>query len=262
MAGRLNLSKWYADCITDTGDALILYSAELRWRSHTIHYTGLLTHRPGAPTRTRVSLRRQAPPQLRDSAVHWHSQPWKMQAEWRDLGDPIHQSLLSTPEGSLDWHCLAPRSSVEFLLPGTDPIRGWGYVEHLQISIAPWHLPIQQLRWGRFVNAEDAILWIDWRGPETRQVVYYNGSPTSPAIIADHQIDLPYSTTLTLVPIATLREGPLGSTALAKLPHLDRIFPARILQVREHKWLSHATLCRPGRPDSTGLAIHEVVDWP
>jgi len=256
------LSKWYADCITETGDALILYSAELHWRSHAIHYTSLLTHHPGAPALNRVSLRRHASPEIHDAVIQWQSRPWKTQAEWRDLGDPIHQTLLDTAEGSLNWHCLAPRSCAEFRLPGTNPIRGWGYVEHLQLSVAPWRLPIQQLRWGRFVNAEDAIVWIDWRGPETRQVVYHNGSPAAPASITDHQIDLPNSTTLTLAPIATLREGPLGSTALAKLPHLDRIFPARILQVREHKWLSHATLRRPGRPDSTGLAIHEVVDWP
>ena len=59
---RFELSKWYADCVTDDGAAFILYSAALRWRGPTIHYTSLLAHRSGHPTRTRVSLRRQPSP--------------------------------------------------------------------------------------------------------------------------------------------------------------------------------------------------------
>ena len=47
------LSKWYADCVTEQGDALILYCAELRWRGPAIHYTSLLTHRGGRPARSR-----------------------------------------------------------------------------------------------------------------------------------------------------------------------------------------------------------------
>jgi hypothetical protein len=59
-----------------------------------------------------------------------------------------------------------------------------------------------------------------------------------------------------------LRDGLLGSTALSVIPHLDRLFPDSILNMRECKWLSRAVLRRPGHPDSIGMAIHEVVDWP
>ena len=60
----------------------------------------------------------------------------------------------------------------------------------------------------------------------------------------------------------TLPTGPLGATALAVIPDLDRLFRASILAVRECKWLSRAVLHRPGQPDSDGMAIHEVVEWP
>jgi hypothetical protein len=35
-----------------------------------------------------------------------------------------------------------------------------------------------------------------------------------------------------------------------------------MLNVRERKWLSRAVLRRTGLPDSIGMAIHEVVEWP
>jgi hypothetical protein len=136
-------------------------------------------------------------------------------------------------------------------------------VEHLRLSLAPWRLPIHQLRWGRFINATDALVWIDWRGPHNRQVVYYNGAAVSAQTIGDREVVWGGGeAVLGLEPSAILREGPLGATALAVLPNLDRLFPARMLKVRERKWLSRATLRRPGRPDSTGMAIHEVVEWP
>ena len=94
-------------------------------------------------------------------------------------------------------------------------------------------------------------------------MVYYNGVSVAARSIGDCEIVLDGGeTVLSLEPIAVLREGALGATALTVLPDLDRLFPAAILRVQERKWLSRAVLRRTGRPDSTGMAIHEVVEWP
>lgn len=257
------LSKWYADCVTEDGDALILYSAELRWRWPAIHYTSLLTHHGGRPARSRFSLRKQPPPEARDGGIEWKSRAWKAEGRWRDPGSAIREVLFDSPAGSLEWDCVAPRSFAQLRIAGDGEFRGWGYVERLRLSLAPWRLPIHQLRWGRFINATDALVWIDWRGPYSRQAVYWNGAAVSARTIGDREIVLADGdAVLSLDAAATLREGPLRATALAVLPNLERLFPARILKVREQKWLSRATLRRPGRPDSTGMAIHEVVEWP
>jgi hypothetical protein len=108
-----------------------------------------------------------------------------------------------------------------------------------------------------------ALVWIDWRGPYNRQAAYYNGSAVPIREIDDHKIALADGDiVLSLEKEATLREGLLGATALSMLPNLNRLFPARILKVREQKWLSRGVLRQPGRPDSAGMAIHEVVEWP
>jgi hypothetical protein len=256
------LSKWYADCTSEQGNAMILYSAELGWRGPAIHYTSLLTHRRGSPPRSRFSLRKQPAPEAQQSGIEWRSRAWKAEGRWSEPAAGMREVLFHSPAGSLEWNCVAPRASARVRIDG-DEMRGWGYVEHLRLSVAPWRLPIQQLRWGRFVNDTDMLVWIDWRGSYNRQVVYYNGAPVSASEIGDRKIVLADGNiVLSLDTGVTLREGLLGATALAVLPNLDRIFPARILKVREQKWLSRGVLQQPGRPDSAGMAIHEVVEWP
>jgi hypothetical protein len=256
------LSKWYADCTSEEGDALIFYSAELNWRGPAIHYTSLLTHRSGSVPRSRFSLRRQPPPEVRENGIEWKSRAWKAEGLWSEPAAAIHEVLFDSPIGSLEWNCMAPRAGARLHIDG-DEFRGWGYVEHLRLSVAPWRLPIQKLRWGRFINETDILVWIDWHGPFNRQVVYYNGAAVTAREIGDRKVVLSDGdVVLSLETEATLREGLLGATALAVLPNLDRIFPAHILKVREQKWLSRGVLRRPGRPDSSGMAIHEVVEWP
>jgi hypothetical protein len=256
------LSKWYADCANEQGDAMILYSAELNWRGPDIHYSSLLTHRSGSSPRSRFSLRRQPAPQVQEKSIEWKSQIWKAEGRWSEPGAGMHEVLFDAPDGSLEWHCVAPRASAQLRIDG-DEMQGWGYVEHLRLSVAPWRLPIQQLRWGRFINPTDALVWIDWRGPYNRQAAYYNGVAVPIREIDDHKIALADGDiVLSLEKETTLREGLMGATALSALPNLNRLFPARILKVREQKWLSRGVLRQPGRPDSAGMAIHEVVEWP
>jgi len=255
------LTKWYADCVTDCGDACILYSAELRWPP--IHYSSLLRYRNGHRPQNRFSLRKQPAPQVRDACIEWTSRIWKAQGQWRDFGGSIREVLFDSPAGSLEWECVAPRASAHLRIGDDQEIRGWGYVERLRLSIAPWRLPIRQLRWGRFINDSDTLVWIDWRGPYNRQVVYYNGAAVRAQSISDTEIALQNGeAVLSLESSMPLREGRLGATALAVIPNVERLFPAGILAVRERKWLSRAVLRRPGRPESAATAIHEVVEWP
>ena len=259
MAG-FELIKWYADAVTDEGAAVIVYSAELRWRGPAIHYANLLIRSKDQDTVSRFSLRNQPLPEVRDDAVEWTSRAWKAKGRWSDLGGGIHETLFDSAGGSLGWDCIAPRARAEVRIAGAGDFCGWGYVERLRLSIAPWRLPIRRLRWGRFVNESDALVWIDWSGDFNRRVVCCNGANVSAERIGDREVLLESGGgALDLEPIATLREGALGATALSVLPDL---FPARMLRVEERKWLSKATLRRPGRPDSIGIAIHEVVEWP
>jgi len=240
-----------------------VYCAELRWRGASIHYANLLTQPDGLPARSRFSLRRRPPPTVRDAGIEWKSPAWDAEACWRETGPRVRETLFESAAGSVEWDCLAPRAAAEIRI-GAEPLyRGWGYVERLRLTLPPWRLPIRELRWGRFVNSTDALVWIDWRGSHQRQVVYYNGSSVAASAIGDREIALQDGeAVLTLEAGTVLRDGALGSTALSVFSNSRRLFPASILGVRECKWLSRAVLRRPGRPDSEGMAIHEVVEWP
>jgi hypothetical protein len=61
---------------------------------------------------------------------------------------------------------------------------------------------------------------------------------------------------------SVLREGALVKTALSMIPGINKLFPLRILQARECKWLSRGLLKQPDAEESRGWAIHEVVRWP
>ena len=43
MKSSFLLTKWYLDCVAESGDAVILYVADLRWNALTVHYGSLLT---------------------------------------------------------------------------------------------------------------------------------------------------------------------------------------------------------------------------
>jgi hypothetical protein len=257
------LSKWYADCVSDDGNAVILYQAELRLGMVPIHYESILLKDHDSPALARYSLRRHSEPIAKDDRIEWKSSNWRARASWCGLGSTQREVLFESDAGTLLWNCVAPRAVATVQIDNERSLSGWGYVEHLRLSVPPWRLPIHRLRWGRFVNATDALVWIDWSGPYAKRVVYLNDLPAPAACITDKEVVLETSgAALHLEDSHVIREGRLGETALAVFPKLRDLFPGSIVNVRECKWVSRATLRRPGCPDSTGTAIHEVVEWP
>jgi hypothetical protein len=169
--------------------------------------------------------------------------------EGLEIGQAHREILFESESGSLDWNCVAPRSKVAIQVGPEPGLEGWGYAEHLLLT-------------GRFVNATDAVVWIDWSGPYSKRVVYWNGFGVNAEEIGDDTLTLAGKAVLTLDRSVVLRDGVLGATALSVIPNLERLFPDSILNMRECKWLSNAVLRRPGQPDAVGMAIHEVVEWP
>jgi hypothetical protein len=227
-----------------------------------IHYQSMLRH-DGERTRSSSSLRKGQPPTVEDNVLKWHSSALQIDGTWRSLSRPLQETVLESDAGSIHWHCLQPRAFASVRVGKTAAISGFGYVENVRMSIPPWRLPLQQLRWGRFLSETDELVWIDWCGPYSKQVVFYNGESVLATGITDHAVALAASaTTLSLDRGRVLREGTIVHTALAKLPGLEKILPRQILAVRECKWLSRAVLRRAGAAEAAGWAIHEVVQWP
>jgi len=250
-----HLSKWYLDYVTDPGDASIGYVGDLQWGPAHLHFSSLLRSQRSEVTQ-KNSLRRLTLPEVSGDQISWNSTQFEFSAVWHRDANEVRETVFASEEGSVDWHCLMPRARAN---AGGDS--GFGYVEHLSMTIAPWKIPIRHLRWGRFLSAPDWIVWIDWQGEYSKRILYRNGEATT-ANIDDAEISLDDGSRLLMDRSLTLRSGPLGTTALSSIPGVNKTFPARLLQVNECKWRSRAKLECPGREDVEGWAIHEIVSWP
>jgi hypothetical protein len=250
------LSKWYLDCVTDAGDASIAYTGTAQWGMVRIHYSSLLES-TGGRINLSHSLREQDEPSISQASLRWQSKPLAVEGEWESSSAPLHETIYSSSEGSIEWHCLMPQANTRFR-----DRRGLGYAEHLTMTIAPWKLPIDTLLWGRFTSAQDSVVWIDWQGESSRRLVFINGKAVPVSVLDDDRIEFQDGSLLTMDRSLVLREGALGSTALSVIPGIRKTFPARLLQMNECKWRSRSRLQAPGRPAVEGWAIHERVSWP
>ena len=250
------LSKWYLDCVTSSGDASIAYSGMVNWGPIRLHYASLLES-TAESVRSRHSLRTQTEPNIDHGLLRWRSGALKLDGEWKADSVEIGETIFASGAGSIEWHCLMPRAQARM-----HNRLGLGYAEHLNITIAPWKLPIRTLRWGRFGTPSDWIVWIDWMGDFTRRIVYRNGEMAPTSVIEDYQIEFLDGARLILDRSLLLREGSLGAAALSAIPGVRETFPARLLNVNECKWRSRARFERPGMSTVEGWAIHERVEWP
>jgi hypothetical protein len=140
-------------------------------------------------------------------------------------------------------------------------MQGFGYAERLDLTVAPWKITIGELQWGRFLSATDSLVWIRTGGAQRTTIAVHNGQDVRLSHIEPESVRLESGPALELDCGRTLRTGRLSDTVLPAAPVLERFFPRSILNLRETKWCSHATLTTKDRT-STGWAIHEVVEWP
>ena len=255
------LGKWYLDCVSDRGEVIIAYVAEVRWRALALRYTSVLVQRAGEETKVRATLSGAPPPGIDGREIRWSAPALGVSARFTRTTEEVADTVLSRGDGRVEWRCHAPRARARFDLEG-GAIEGLGYVEHLTLTLAPWRLPIDALRWGRFLAEDTSLVWIDWRGPHEHQRVFLDGAALGPCRVDDHGLrSADGATTLTLAPPRCLRRGALGKTALSILPAVDTVFPARILATEEHKWVTRGALVHQGSRHE-GWVIHEVVRWP
>jgi hypothetical protein len=253
------LTKWYLDCVAESGEAVILYVADLRWNALTAHYGSLLTVLGGRVAST-SSLRRGAIPKVEDGMIVVNLPQLDVEGTWHRLRSPIQRTVFESGHGSVEWHCLQPMSQVDLLLRGTRLI-GRGYAECLTLSVLPWRLPLHELHWGRFLSDPDAVVWIDWRGLRQRRIVIHNGEERKVKSIKESEIVFADpDARLELDRGLVLRQGRLGDTIFPGVSRLAGLLPRSMLSVSECKWLSRGFMHSSGA-ESSGYAIHEVVKW-
>lgn len=250
------LLKWYADCVSTGGDALIVYSGQLRYKQFAVSYESTL-----AEQRVKHSLRRSSITAGLD-CVSWVSRGLGLCGEWRGCSPEIRETVFQSDHGSVEWECLIPNGVAVIERTQRPALRGIGYLERLRLTIPPWRLPIHRLRWGRFLSERNTLIWIDWEGDFRTRIVYSNGSRVHATSVSSDELILEGGSRLAMDRGLVLREGKLGDTVLHSIPGLVRVAPPHIFLMDECKWRSRATLESPGCPSDRGWCIHEEVTWP
>ncbi|MBZ5649232.1 MAG: hypothetical protein LAO18_01975 [Acidobacteriia bacterium] len=254
------LTKWYLDCVDESGDAAIVYVANLRWNKLSIRYGSLLTVLDGR-AHSSSSLRKCAFPRLEGDTTTLTLPHLGIMGTWRALRAPVKRTVFDGEDGSADWHCHQPMAQVDLLLQGKTRMTGLGYAECLTLSVLPWKLPLEELHWGRFLSEQDALVWIDWRGPQPWRTLIHNSEEHEIQSLTESEILFaPSGTSLELDRGLVLRSGQLGQTVFAGVSHLAKLLPHNMLSVEECKWRSRGVL-QTGNSSASGWAIHEIVKW-
>jgi hypothetical protein len=214
----------------------------VRWGALRVAFASSLIH-DGSKAQTTMRVRRDAEPVRDERAIRWSPRSLDVDLELTQRVQSIEREL----HDGVMWHCVAPCGDAIVRLPGRD-LRGRGYAEVLEMSVAPWSLPIRELRWGRAAGAQRSLVWIQWIGAKPLRIAVLDGALAEAADIADDSVRLADGMSVTLSDPIVLREDHLGRTLKP---------PGAI----ERKWRSRATLAAPDRPRDEGWAIHELITF-
>ena len=255
LSVEFRLEKWYIDIVSSEGQARIAYVARLNMGALCLKYASVLRV-DGHRVRTESTLRGVSVPEGQ-SPLHWRCVPLGIAVALTPAASPRSARILDSAEGGIDWCCFAPRARVVFH-DGAEVIEGTGYAELLTMTIPPWSLPWDSLRWGRAHVGERALVWLELEGQGQRQSLLFADDETPDLIQVDRERVLGAGgEELLLEDHRLIRQGTLGKNVLAILPDAATLFPGRLIGMMETKWLSRARI-----GNARGFAIHELVRWP
>ena len=253
------LTKWYQDSVDPAGRAAIAYSTALGWRGLTMSWHAVALYEPGCPPRERSTLARTALPSHENGRIVWRPRALGATFFTDPLLERFHVRFLDDGRGIVDWTCEAGAARTSVALGGCS-VEGLGYAERLLLTVAPWRLPIDEMRWGRWISADGrrSVVWIDWRGPEPATAVFVDGVRQPRAVVTDDRVTAD-RLVLTLSSPRVLHARSIGDI-VGRIRPLRALVPASWLAVEDRKCLSEGAL--DGPDPATGWAIHEIVRFP
>jgi hypothetical protein len=252
------LVKWYLDAVEPSGDATIAYWTSLDWLGVSLSWHNVTRYERGRPPEERSSLHGVPPPTIADGHVAWRSERLSLETIHEPSAPSVTRTLYDDTAGRIVWECVAPAARARFDRGGVTTA-GTGYVERLTMTVPPSALPMDELRWGRWISddAAQAVAWIDWRGITPRHWVVVNGAVASDASVRNDGVDSPAGR-LALGAPRTLHDRSVGRM-LRGIGALARVATGIPLTWRESKWCCRAAFTSPTLGTSQGWTIHEIV---
>lgn len=255
MSG-FQLDKAYFDLVDNRGRVFIGYEARLRWKTLILGYRGFIIYQQAQGIIEKGEfLFKEEPIALEGKEIFYRF--GDVNGCWVREGESFKEALLDSAQGKIAWNCIQPRSEVS-LNYNSDLFSGKGYLEKISLTIPPWKLPIQELYWGRFHSAQNTVVWIRWEGSQPNVWIYHNSKRVSGTVTVERisfgnfMLDLNNS--------VILRNDSIGNTLFRGFQNLMKLFPARILNLKETKWAGQGEL-KSGDEVEMGTVIHEKVVW-
>jgi len=250
--------KWYLDAVEPSGDATIAYWTSLDWLGLSLSWHNVTRYTVGRAPDERSSLRGVPAPMIADGHIAWRSEPLGLETIHEPSAAPVTRTLFDGESGRIVWECLAPTARARIDRDGVSTA-GTGYVERLTMTVPPSALPIDELRWGRFISDDAAVgvTWIDWRGALPSRWVVADGAVHTDATVRDDGLDCAAGR-LALGAPRTLHDRSVGRM-LRGIGALARVATGIPLSWHETKWCCRAAFTSTTRALSQGWVIHEVV---
>lgn len=260
-----HLNKWFLDFIGNNGETMIFYSAKLTWKGFSVHYASWIDYQPESGIKVNSHFLNVQVPEIKDNLITWNDETFKISGTWETKNDPIHARIFDSDDGFLDWNCFQPASSVQLNI-NNKIIQGNGYVEQLILTTLPWHIPMNDLRWGRFHTQHDTMVWIELLEENKQQWLWLNGEKITNCSIEDNHISsVEKNFSLKLDRGVTLESEKkifqVVQNLLSYLPGFNKFMPSKFLMADNHKWLSKGEFQKNGNPVTQGMAIHEWVNF-
>jgi len=251
-----SLVKWYLDCVTDEGEVAIVYGTEISWHGICTSVNSVLGgSEDRVETRTSIS-----PFEITQAGKRIAIEVPKqgVAGEWDADSAACERVVYETDAGKVKWNCIQPRSRVRLRLDDGE-LSGLGYAECVTLTMAPWKLPLRELRWGRFVSPRNWMVWVDWKGSHETSFAFVDGEECASPAISDAGVTAA-GAKLRIEDGFVLRSGRIGSTILPRVPGLAKLLPHSLFNIEERKWCSRGEM-QTNDHCSSGWVIHEVVHW-
>lgn len=265
QGGNFHLNKWFLDFTGENGEAMIFYASKLTWHGLSASYTSWLQYDAAYGVRLKSRFRNVQMPQKKDDLIIWGDLKFGVSGTWKSQAHMIQARIFDSEEGFLDWICFQPASKVQLKM-NNRVLEGRGYVEQLILTVPPWKIPMDELRWGRFGSVENNIVWIELIEKEKRQWLWVNGDKIENCIIKDECIFIPHNDMVLNLDQGVVLEAEKKIFSVVEkimryIPGFKKVMPINFLMADEFKWLSKGELQAQNKTISRGMAIHELVNF-
>ena len=254
------LEKTYMDYTDPAGNSFILYSASLHYYFLQFNYSGFIFSDENNQITKQKSIHKSHLTNG-NGQLSFSNRHFGITGSWSDAGPPISSQLYKNSSGTVYWNCHHPLAICQISFQNR-AYSGLGYAETLILSIKPWRLPMDALRWGRFTADGVYVVWIQWTGAYPVNKIFLNGKEFNDAVYSENKIWFNGGRTrIELYKCEIIRQVNLVSH-LSKISWLKLLLSAtRILNSVETKYKSAADLITSEGVISSGRCIYENVKW-